>query len=167
MPKLIQNVALLADMILILALPIVELTPMSAQDLIKTIVLNGEGWHKMKIEQAMTSQIYKLWQDGTTLKEISAQCHCSVMMVRNIISKTPKERICSNCGVLFKAETGKKFCTAKCQRVHNHRVTKEDRQNLKPASELKHVVEPLHIVNERARAMGMSYGEYMNMRGVK
>ena len=115
----------------------------------------------------MTSQIYKLWQDGTTLKEISAQCHCSVMMVRNIISKTPKERKCSNCGVLFKDETGRKFCTAKCQRVHNHRATKEDRQILKPVIKCKYVVEPLHIVEQRARELRLSYGEYMQSLSTK
>ena len=121
----------------------------------------------MKIEQAMTSQIYKLWQDGETLANIAKECHTSVAMVRLHISKTPKERKCRYCGVIFVGKQGNRYCSKRCQINERYKGKRGVVNKPVEKKSKKQPVEPLHVVNERARAMGMSYGEYMQSLNTK
>lgn len=74
------------------------------------------------------------------------------------------ERICKRCGKPFIPETYcQKYCEKACQLEANREQTKERMRRLKECNRKKTSLKQLTV---EARKAGMSYGQYVAMKGL-
>ena len=72
-------------------------------------------------------------------------------------------KTCPVCGNFFIGGNNKKYCSAECREKARRKMTGEGRKKPKENKECKRKIGVLSIgeVNRRARAEGLTYGQYM------
>lgn len=107
----------------------------------------------------MKDKIYKDWQDGMTLAELSETYFLTVNQIRAVLDKTPRERKCKYCGKDFTVSKKNKYCSYNCKKAYVRKVKPVPKPKIKSLEEIHLECERL----SRERGEYVSYGKYMAM----